>query len=298
MTATRVRNYFEVEDEELVDWSVGGDKLALQNLVGRYQNFVFNLSLKFFGRHQEAEDTSQEIWIKVITGLSTFRKQSKFSTWLYRLTANALLDTKRSARELSTTTFEDYFSFIANVPDATLTDDEKAEQDSAIEELKINCTAGMILCLERKQRLAFILGEIFSFNHKTCAKILKMSPENFRVVLCRARKDLYQWMNNKCGLVNKNNPCRCHKKTRGFIRAGIVDPKQLRFNTGFTQKIFSLAKESQDRLVDTVEALNQQHYAETFRDQPFQQSTNESIVKKVINNATINNLFFKGLIED
>jgi hypothetical protein len=61
------------------------------------------------------------------------------------------------------------------------------------------------------------------------AELLEISRENFRQRLVRARRDLHNFMNEKCGLVNPANPCRCAKKTRGFIQAEYVDPKNLLF---------------------------------------------------------------------
>ena len=83
---------------------------------------------------------------------------------------------------------------------------------------------GMLLCLDRKQRLIFTLGEILGASDTVGGEVLEMTADNFRQCLARARRDLHSFMNNQCGLVNKNNPCRCPKKTQGFIEQGHVDP--------------------------------------------------------------------------
>jgi hypothetical protein len=81
----------------------------------------------------------------------------------------------------------------------------------------LSCTSGMLLCLDREQRLTFILGAIFGVSDTVAAEVLEITPDNFRQRLARARRDLRNFMNDKCGLVNQANPCRCAKKTRGFI---------------------------------------------------------------------------------
>ena len=96
-------------------------------------------------------------------------------------------------------------------------------------EAMLSCTSGMLLCLDREQRLTFILGAIFEVSDTVAAEVLEITPDNFRQRLARARRDLRNFMNDKCGLVNQANPCRCAKKTRGFIQAGYVDPKNLLF---------------------------------------------------------------------
>lgn len=87
-----------------------------------------------------------------------------------------------------------------------------------VDEARITCTAGMLLCLDRGQRLIYILGEIFEVSDTVAAELLETSRENFRQRLARARRDLHNFMNDKCGLVNRANSCRCAKKTRGFMQ--------------------------------------------------------------------------------
>jgi hypothetical protein len=60
-------------------------------------------------------------------------------------------------------------------------------------------------------------GAILGARDAVGADALEMTADNFRQCLARARRDLHHFMNNQCGLVNKNNPCHCPKKTRGFI---------------------------------------------------------------------------------
>ncbi len=71
-------------------------------------------------------------------------------------------------------------------------------------------------------------------------------------------------MNNQCGLVNTANPCRCHKKTKGFIDAGHVDPQSLKFTSKRVDKVRSVVA---DTLTQIDNALDQQ-YAALFRDHP------------------------------
>ena len=74
-------------------------------------------------------------------------------------------------------------------------------------------------------------------------------------------------MNNQCGLVNKNNPCRCGKKTRGFIEQGHVDPHHLLFVPQHVERIRDIAPESVREIEDVVE---RQHVA-IYREHPFLQ---------------------------
>ncbi|WED27575.1 hypothetical protein L3V77_04900 [Vibrio sp. DW001] len=61
---------------------------------------------------------------------------------------------------------------------------------------------------------------------ETAADILAITPGNFRQQLSRARRDLHSFMQNKCGLVDLSNPCRCERKASGFMKEGWLDPNQ------------------------------------------------------------------------
>ena len=96
-----------------------------------------------------------------------------------------------------------------------------ADVQLLVDEARIGCTSGMLLCLDREQRLVYILGEIFGVHGRASAPSCSRSRrDNFRQKLSRARRDLHSFMQGQCGLVNSANPCRCAKKTQGFIKAG------------------------------------------------------------------------------
>lgn len=188
-------NYPDEIDSELVKLATSGDKKALQNLIIRHQIFIYNLALKMTKNIEDAEDLTQEVFINAITSLSKFEGKSKFRTWLYRITVNYFLNTKKRKSELKVIDFETYFNSIDNMPNNELTNQEQNDLTESIEELRISCTAGMLLCLDREQRMIYILGEMFDIDHNLGSEILGITAGNFRIRLMRARQDLNNWMN-------------------------------------------------------------------------------------------------------
>src|SRR6266436_6186889 len=232
-------------DAELVEEAKNGDRAALEKLILRHQAWIYNIAVRMVFRPHDAEEVTQEVLVKVITRLGTFKGESSFRTWLYRIAANHVLNMKRRSAETKLTTFADYGAAIERTPDLDLPDRTSVpvELPILVEEAKNGCTMGMLLCLDRKQRLIFTLGEILGVSDAVGAEVLEMTPENFRQCLTRARRDLHSFMNNQCGLVNKNNPCRCPKKTRGFIEQGHVDPHRLLFVPEHVEHVRDVASE-------------------------------------------------------
>ena len=276
--------YSDYKDIKLVRLGTKGDKKALQNLIVRHQLFVYNLALKMTNNTEDAEDLTQEAFIKAITSLSKFEGKSNFRTWLYRITVNHFLNSKKRKSEYSVVNFESYFNTIDRMPSADLNKQEESELKETIEELRINCTTGMLMCLSKEQRMVYILGELFDIGHNLGGEILEISAGNFRIKLMRARKDLYQWMNKKCGLVNKDNPCRCSKKTKGYIKAGKVDADNLQFNTRYRSKIKKFSQEKAVDITNTVDELNRK----VFKEHPMQDPIKASkIINEIFNDDLI-----------
>lgn len=263
----------DTTDVELVYLAQQGDRAALETLVLRHQAWIYNIAVRMVFEPQDAEEVTQEVLVKVITKLSTFKGESKFRTWLYRIAANHVLNMKRRPAETHQLTFAEYGAAINGISDTDLPDPRSmpVALPILVEEAKTSCTMGMLLCLDRKQRLVFILGEILGATDTIGGEVLEMSPANFRQSLARARRDLHNFLNNQCGLVNTSNPCRCPKKTRGFIEHGHVDPNRLLF----TSDHFDRVRDVSEKTVRDIEDIVERQHTELFQDHPFLQPTHE-----------------------
>src|ERR1700758_769356 len=254
------------EDQALVMRARSGDREALEHLIERHQGWIYNIAVRMLYHPQDAEDATQEILVKVLTRLSSFEGRSSFRTWLYRVAFNHLLNVKRGREELKITTFSAYGDALDNTPDLELPDPKGTSPDTnlLVTEAMLSCTSGMLLCLDREQRLTFILGAIFGVSDTVAAEVLEITPENFRQRLARARRDLRNFMNDKCGLVNQANPCRCAKKARGFIQAGYVDAENLLF----VRERIGEVREAVPKVHEALSTLDEK-CAEIFRGHPF-----------------------------
>lgn len=213
--------------EQYVRQAKNGDRQALEAVVCGIQDKIFGLALQMLGHPEDAEDEAQEILIKVITHLSDFREESAFSSWVYRVACNHLLTARKRKNERERLTFdflEDLISAEAvNTYPLTVSGPEQAMMQ---EEARLGCLQTILTCLEKKIRIVVILADIFGVTSAEGSYILDMTPEAFRKRLSRSRERIHHFMMRHCGLVNKNNPCRCEKKAGRDLHWGLMDPQK------------------------------------------------------------------------
>src|SRR6186997_3228912 len=88
-----------VDTDVLIERCLGGDQVAWEEIVRRHWRKVFNLAYKFVGRHDEAEDLTQDIFLKIFKALHTFDRRANFQTWLISISRNLCIDHYRSVRK-------------------------------------------------------------------------------------------------------------------------------------------------------------------------------------------------------
>nr|WP_297915889.1 RNA polymerase sigma factor [uncultured Allomuricauda sp.] len=274
-------------DLQLVTAANNGDKKALEELILKHQPYIYNIAWKFVRNPSDAEDLTQEATIKILTNLSSFESRSTFRTWAYRIVMNHFLVSKRKPIEDTFDDFDTMAKGLEMTPDNPLTPFEQKEKAAYIKEMNYSCMSGMLLCLTREQRLVFILGEMFNADHTIGSEILEISKDNFRQRLSRARRDIYNFMNEKCGLVNKSNPCRCHKKVTFAMDNKIIDSKNLLFNRAEYQKFKDAIKYDANEMMEIID----EKYAELYHNMPYKGDFDKrTFLEDIVNDEHIKNL--------
>lgn len=192
----------------IVSQAVQGDGDALEYILSEINDFVFNLSLRMLGTIADAEDASQDILIKIITNLSSFKQKSNFKTWVYRIACNYLLDYKKSMFSQ----FPLDFNYYENDIQSTINNESTFEEENQqyIQELKLSCTNVLLQCLSPKDRCIFILGTMFTMNSTYASELLEIRPAIYRKRLSRSKQKVQEFLSNNCGLSTGN--CSCKKE--------------------------------------------------------------------------------------
>jgi RNA polymerase sigma factor (sigma-70 family) len=219
---------------EIIANCLNGDKKSVEILIKSIQRNVYNLSVRYLWNPMDAEDATQEILLKVLTNLSKFRGESSFTTWVYRVATNYLLNMKRS--EIENLTFEEgeYHLKVG----ATYPAYQNADADLLEEEVKIACSTSMLICVTRPLRLAYLIGEILEFDSNEGAFILDIEPATFRKRLSLARQQIRAFMAKQCGIYDPKNPCRCKQHINYCIEVDWFKPNALKFaNKGRIEEV-------------------------------------------------------------
>jgi RNA polymerase sigma-70 factor (ECF subfamily) len=169
-------------DIELIQQVAEGDEHAYEHLVKKYQHSVFNTIYRYIGDYDDLEDVAQEVFVKVWRYAKNFKRKSKFSTWLYRISVNQCLNyrSKHKKRHLSL----DELTEKEKVPKSLIVEvDYEKRQKAEIVRKAVNE-------LPERQRIALILSKFEEKSYKEIAEIMGVSLSAVESLIFRAKEFL------------------------------------------------------------------------------------------------------------
>jgi RNA polymerase sigma-70 factor (ECF subfamily) len=172
-----------LNDQHYINLIIGGDAHAFGVLVDRHKNFVFTLSLKMLQNREEAEEVSQDAFIKVYKSLHKFNSESKFSTWLYKIVYNTCLDRLRiKKRTTSSVSIDDF----AQQEVTTLMNILDTIEEHERKQLVQNC----LNLLPPEDNFLLTLYYFEENSLREISKIMGINENNLKIKLFRSRKKL------------------------------------------------------------------------------------------------------------
>ena len=171
------------DDQILIDAIRSGDTKAYAQLVNRYKDLVYTLALRMVKHREEAEEVAQDTFVKVFRSLNRFKGDSKFSTWIYRITYNTSLDRlKKNKKHYNDIEIDDYtFNQLGTIDNAL---------DNLINEEKSKLIRQ---CIDKLPEDSSSLLTLFYFEELSLdeiSKIINIEANTVKVKLFRARKKL------------------------------------------------------------------------------------------------------------
>ncbi|NSW92293.1 MAG: sigma-70 family RNA polymerase sigma factor [Firmicutes bacterium] len=195
----------EIIEKDLIRKSQKGDIEAFEQLIESYQKKVFNIALGMMGNYDDANDISQEVFIKVFKSIRNFRQQSSFSTWLYRITTNACLDELRKRKNSKNIISIDQVIHLENGEVVRQIEDDGPTPESTAErnELK-EAVRDAIFQLSNEHKEVIILRDIQGFSYDDIAKIISCPQGTVKSRINRARNMLKEILKSKMELWDKD----------------------------------------------------------------------------------------------
>ena len=245
-----MKNITNEELLTLIGKATAGDKESLETVILSVQDLVFNLSLRMLGTFPDAEDATQDILLKIMTHLSSFKGESTFSTWVFRIATNHLKNYQKHMFAKYPLSFEFYGDDIKNgkindVPDLS----QNVEKSILAEELKLSCTNVMLQCLDTESRCIFILGTMFKVDSRIAGDILGITPEAYRKRLSRIRAKMADFLKEYCGGYG-NGKCRCADRVNYAIQNHRIHPAQLPFTSAVPKSTMLEVKQAMENIDD------------------------------------------------
>lgn len=270
--------------EVLIDKALEGNTNALEEILLEVKDLIYNLSLRMLGTSNDADDATQDILVRVMTNLASFRKESSFSTWVYRIAVNYLIDYKKSMFAQRPLDFEFYANdikagYVENTDELML----GVSKEELAQELKMSCTNVMLQCLDPQTRCIFILGTMFKIDSKMAGDILGISADNYRQKLSRARKKMASFLKEYCGL--NGGLCNCQNRIGYAILTHRLNPNHLEYK--------ELKKLDDEVLLNVKTSMEQiDEYSTIFDELPKYQSKVEAkvFIEKLLQSEHIKNV--------
>lgn len=179
-----------MDEQKLISLASRGDQFAFEQLLDHYQKPVYHQALRLVGNPEDAADVTQEVFIKVWKHLPSFRGESSFSTWLYRLTDNAALDLiRREKKRRGDSSLDDEEGALPLPADPAPTPHQAIEQ----KELHQAVAEGLAQ-LSEEHRQVLVMREINGLSYEQIGSILDLSPGTVKSRIARARISLAKFL--------------------------------------------------------------------------------------------------------
>jgi RNA polymerase sigma-70 factor (ECF subfamily) len=176
-----------MSDAALVELVLNGDQNVFAVLVERYKDAVQNLAYRMLGNVTEAEDVTQEAFVRAYTQLSTYKTMHKFSTWLLSIASHLAIDQLRRRRFLALPL--DDVPFLEWIPDVVVSPEQSALQGEQQDEVQ-----KYLQKLPAKYRAVIVLRYWYDFSYEEIASALNLTQQLVKARLHRARELLARYM--------------------------------------------------------------------------------------------------------
>jgi len=243
-------------------------------LYDENQPKVYRLALALSGNASDAEEITQEAFLRAYRAFASFRHDSAFFTWIYRITLNVAHDYLKYRDKLPLVTLtEDLGYRLEDIIDTNPANDPETEV--LANEARFKCLHCFTECLTPSQRTVFCLAVSLALPQKIVAEIMECSLPSVKTTLYRAKKRIAAFLGERCRLINQANPCHCNQWVRWGRSYGWLSEQHLTN----PRPLIVVQAAADIAQIQTLRAIYQQLYPENT-DQALAQRMKQAIVNK------------------
>ena len=177
------------EDRQLIDMALQGDEKAFETLLNKYRNLVFSIMIKMVRNHQEAEDLTQEAFMKAFNSLSSFNDEFAFSTWLMKIASNNCIDFLRK-RKLRTYSIHEPIQYKDEKIEIDIPDHEPTPEKQLLQSERAKMIQTAIDELPERYRYVILLRHKEEKSYEEISEILNLPLGTVKAQIFRAREIL------------------------------------------------------------------------------------------------------------
>lgn len=190
------------------------------------QATVYKLAMGLTGNGHDADEITQEAFLRAFRSYSSFREECSFSTWIYRITLNIANDYLKQRAKFPVNSLTEDFGFsLDDIIDPNPASNPETELLSR--QARVKCLHAMTECLPTGQRKVFCLAITLGLPHKLVAEILDCSVSSVKTTLHRAKQRWFGYMEGRCQLIDKSNTCNCKQWVRFGLARGWISKQPL-----------------------------------------------------------------------
>ena len=175
----------EFNEQKLIERASGGDPSAFNRLMAEHERKMYAVALRMCGNREDAQDCLQEAMLRIYRSISSFKGQSSFGTWVYRITMNTCLDELRRKKNKAAASLDSLVDAGWSPTDESDTPEKHSERKALRREL-----SGAIRELPEDMRSAVVLRDIHGYSYDEIAQVLDVNVGTVKSRISRAREKL------------------------------------------------------------------------------------------------------------
>jgi RNA polymerase sigma-70 factor (ECF subfamily) len=186
-------NTSDLDEQILIEKLKQGDEIAFKQIVETWQSMVYNTAIGILQNAEDAEDVSQEVFVQVYESVQTFKGESKFSTWLYRVTVSKALDHLRKKKRKKRFA---YVQSLFGADNQTIIEKPDFHHPGVTLDNKERATVlfKAISQLPENQKIAFTLHKLEGLSYQEISDVMKTSVSSVESLMHRAKNNLKKWL--------------------------------------------------------------------------------------------------------